>query len=325
MIAIFVYNLNKFWFRHVWPAIRVPPSGDREEEMRLDVDRWTYLHPQLMTLRELQYHLGNLIRISEGHLKRQLQLRRENPTRFCSQLCFIFFCTAYLGQTISGLTLVFSILVIIMSAPGIYAHLLPEEYKEWLRQHYRSLIATDEPQNVRAEESGLANEEIASQKPDMAHGSKETIAASMVNTMKSIESLFGNLKKKAHITSATSTTTTEATTETTTKTTSASTSTHEAETDIQPQQHQPSASVLSNLREDGAKVLYNLIDVTLMAAAGSNRSRSGSQEGKSEEEEEESTELEDSRRTSSEEPSATESVSLLDNEDEQQEEGFVML
>lgn len=135
MIALFIYNANKFWFRHVWPAIRVPPGSEREEEMRLDVDRWTYLHPQLMTLAEFGQHIRNLRKISEQHVQKLLKLRQERPVTFCSLVCSTLSCTAYIGNRISGMSLIFLSTTAFVSAPGIYLHLLPENTKYWIRQN----------------------------------------------------------------------------------------------------------------------------------------------------------------------------------------------
>lgn len=301
---MFIYNLNKFWFRHVWPSIRVPPEDGREEEMRMDVDRWTYLHPQLMTLTELKYQIRNLIRLGKGYSQLLLRSRNQNPTYFCSKLCFIFTCTAYLGRTVSGLTLVFFALVIIMTAPGIYLHLLPQQYKLWLQHQYQSLIASNESLNDNEPLNGQVedeHEDAALQKSTMAHIYKDKVAASMAITVKS---LLGNLKKKTH-----------------------TTSNPESLASLQPernQQQQPSSTILSNLREDGAKVLYNLIDVTLMGNKDRHQVISNDSGGSQEDEEEKETATANKRSNSSE-SSAADSISLIENEDDQQDDGFVML
>lgn len=139
MIAIFVYNLTKVWFRHVWPEIRVPPEEGREEESRLDVDRWTYLHPQLMTLTELRLVISNLMNTSELYLQNLLAIRRERPVAFCSVICFSLSCTAFIGNRICGSTLIFSIATALVTAPGIYLYLLPRSAKDYLKRRISSL------------------------------------------------------------------------------------------------------------------------------------------------------------------------------------------
>lgn len=103
--------------------------------MRLDVDRFTYLHPQLMTLAELGHYIRNLMQISEFYLKRLLKYRRERPVYFCSFICSILSVTAYIGNKISGFNLLFFSATAIVSAPGIYLHLLPEPVKIWMKQN----------------------------------------------------------------------------------------------------------------------------------------------------------------------------------------------
>lgn len=136
MIAIFVYQLTRVWFRHIWPEIRVPPTAGREEESRLDVDRWTYLHPDLMTLAELRQATSNLIKTSEFYLNKLLAMRREKPVTFCLVICSSLSCTAYIGNRISGSTITLFILTVLVSAPAFYLHLLPKSAKDYLRKKF---------------------------------------------------------------------------------------------------------------------------------------------------------------------------------------------
>lgn len=135
MIGIFFYNLTKVWFKHVWPEIRVPPANTNEEEAeKSDVNRWTYLHPQLLTLNELKTFIRNLIKLSEYHILRNLsELRREKPTAFCILICSTLTCTAYIGNCIDGFKLIFSMVIALSTLPGIYLYLLPESLKAYLQ------------------------------------------------------------------------------------------------------------------------------------------------------------------------------------------------
>lgn len=131
MIGIFLYNLTKVWFKHVWPEIRVPPANINEEEAeKSDVGRWTYLHPQIMTLNEFKTFIRNLIKLSEYYIKGNLlELRREKPTSFCILICSTLSCTAYIGNCIDGSKLIFSMVIALSTLPGIYLYLLPESLK----------------------------------------------------------------------------------------------------------------------------------------------------------------------------------------------------
>lgn len=130
MIALFTYNLTKVWFKHVWPEIRVPPED--EDVQRADVNRWTYLHPDVMTLKEFGQVTRNLRLLLEFYLKKMIILRHKRPVAFCSIICSTLSCTAYLGHRVDGLTLVFSSMILLVLAPGIYMHLLPNEVKKYL-------------------------------------------------------------------------------------------------------------------------------------------------------------------------------------------------
>jgi len=102
--------------------------------MILDVDRFTYLHPQLMTLAELNQQMSEIIEFCEDHLAKLLELRRRKPTAFCSLICSILSCTAYIGNRISGVSLIFCFLAIVFTGPGVYHHFFSESTKSRLRQ-----------------------------------------------------------------------------------------------------------------------------------------------------------------------------------------------
>lgn len=136
LIAIFVYNLTKVWFKHVWPEIRVAPSPEAEQESIMDVDRFALLHPHLMTLSELGRLISNLMKIGELYVGKLLQLRREKPGSFCLLICSILSCTAYVGSIISGLNLTLFIVAALVSGPGIYLYLLPAQVKQYLSKTF---------------------------------------------------------------------------------------------------------------------------------------------------------------------------------------------
>jgi len=158
MIAIFCYNLTKVWFKHIWPEIRVPPSREQEEEARIDVDRWTLLHPQLMTLKELQQLLRNLTTTTtQLCLPKLLQMRRQQPGAFCLGVCSFFTCTAYLGSRVSDLGLLCCAIATLVLAPGIYLYLLPNVAQDYLRRHYQSLLDGQPKEESQANCSPLSS------------------------------------------------------------------------------------------------------------------------------------------------------------------------
>lgn len=186
----------------MWPEIRVPPGRDREDELRLDVDRWTYLHPQLMTLAELNQNVGNLTRLGEKYLSDLLEMRQRKPLVFCSMICSVFMCTAFIGNTLSGMCLIFIALIILMTAPGIYVHLLPDNFKQWLRHSVGQKLFGD----IQSESSDELPQDVTDQGERIPLEStsgvtsrlpKEFITSSLSSTTKSIEQLFETLKQRS--------------------------------------------------------------------------------------------------------------------------------
>lgn len=178
MIAIFVYNLTKVWFRHIWPEIRVPPEEGRDEESRLDIDRWTYLHPQLMTLTELKQVIGNLMKTSELYLQNLLAIRRDRPVAFCSAICFTLSCTAFIGNRICGSTLIFCITTALVTAPGIYLYLLPKSFKDYIKQRISSANFLAAPSELQPES------ESSSSPPTTASSSSSSSQSSLSDQLR---------------------------------------------------------------------------------------------------------------------------------------------
>lgn len=172
MFIIFVHNLTKVWFKHVWPEIRVPPEADREEGSRLDIDRWTYLHSQIMTLEEFKNSIKNLMKISESYIEKMLLLRRERPVIFCIKICSILSFTAYIGNRISDLTLITSFIALLFTVPGIYIHLLPNKAKEYLKNKLTPLTKANlsfEEQTYPESQNALPTSELAATRSLFEH------------------------------------------------------------------------------------------------------------------------------------------------------------
>lgn len=165
MIASFFYNLTRLWFRHIWPEIRVPPEEDKEEEARLDVNRWTYLHPDLMSLNEFAGITSNLIKASENYTSQLILLRREKPIKFCLIICSILSCTAFIGNRISDLNLIFLIVTALVLAPGIYLYLLPDSAKLYLK-NYININTNHNEGNVVLKEQLVDKNDIKEEEKD---------------------------------------------------------------------------------------------------------------------------------------------------------------
>lgn len=139
LITIFVHQSTRLWFRYIWPEIRVPPSREAEEAEKADIGRYTILHPQLMTLDELIDEFVNIGKICDYYIEKMLLLRQEKPFIFCSIICTFFYITATIGETISGFTLIFCLLLSITIGPGIYINVIPESLKIRLTQSLKLL------------------------------------------------------------------------------------------------------------------------------------------------------------------------------------------
>lgn len=152
----------------------------------MDVDRYSHLHPQIMTLSEFGRLVSNLMNFSELSIGKMLKLRREKPGCFCLLICSILLCTAYIGSTISGLNLILLIVTGLVSAPGIYLYLLPAPVVQYLRQTFIVEIyhkAIQESQESQHHQDGASN--INSSRPITAPAppTKTTHSSSLLDNL----------------------------------------------------------------------------------------------------------------------------------------------
>lgn len=110
----------------------MPPT--HEDESRLDIDRFTHLHPQLMTFNELVDWIKNLNNSSKIHLEKMASMRRERPTMFCVGVCLVLSCTAYLGSRVQDSDLLFYLVTILVLLPGFYLHIIPNSIRDKLKK-----------------------------------------------------------------------------------------------------------------------------------------------------------------------------------------------
>lgn len=99
------------------------------------------MHPNILTLAELKQLFSNLIKISELYLRKLLALRSKRPISFCLAVCSTLSCTAYIGNSFSGLDLLFWATYALFLAPGTYLYLLPQTARDYLKENFRNIIA----------------------------------------------------------------------------------------------------------------------------------------------------------------------------------------
>lgn len=151
--GLFIQQFTIVWFRHVWPEIRVPAqvasssNGEREEESSKEHG--------LMSLKELQVHLLNLINFSESLVRQLLELRQRRPIHLCLSLCFVFSCTVLIGSRISGFSLTFILFACTLLMPGIYSHLLTQSAKQMVSRFISNKYHQLAPTSAAAAETTL--------------------------------------------------------------------------------------------------------------------------------------------------------------------------
>jgi len=104
------------WTTKIWPEIRVAPGDD---------EGWTPLYPRLLSVPEL-CHYGAANWVSVRHRVKWLNhFRRNHHARFFFLMVIVLGCGALLGTYISGMMLIYILVMCCLLLPGVaYHHLI---------------------------------------------------------------------------------------------------------------------------------------------------------------------------------------------------------
>lgn len=124
-LAVF---LHQQWVHSIWPEIRVPkPEPD-------DTEDWTPVHPSVLSVPEIsQYVEGAWRRLRENYTW-LLHLRRVQPALFCAIVTTVLSVGAVVGHLVPGAVLVYILLMVAMTGPGVVIHILPDSFYERLNK-----------------------------------------------------------------------------------------------------------------------------------------------------------------------------------------------
>ncbi|XP_058904252.1 reticulophagy regulator 3 isoform X1 [Kogia breviceps] len=106
------------WKSKIWPEIKVPRPD------ALDNESWGFVHPRLLSVPELCYHVAEVWVSGTIFIRNLLLFKKQNPGKFCLLSCGILTFLAVLGRYIPGLLLSYLILVTVMMWPLAVYHRL---------------------------------------------------------------------------------------------------------------------------------------------------------------------------------------------------------
>ncbi|XP_064456137.1 reticulophagy regulator 3-like isoform X2 [Ornithodoros turicata] len=118
---IFMY---KTWVNSIWPEIRVPPAEGE------DTEQWTPVNPQVLSVPELNRYVTEWSESAKKWFSNIIALRKTHPGLFCTLACTMFTLTAVLGRMVSGVLIVYTLLMTVTLGPGIALYVVPETWYE---------------------------------------------------------------------------------------------------------------------------------------------------------------------------------------------------
>ncbi|XP_068222722.1 reticulophagy regulator 3 isoform X2 [Palaemon carinicauda] len=135
--ALLVF-LHQQWVHSIWPEIRVPrPEPDDSEE-------WTPVHPSVLSVPEISQYVEGVLEMPQGQLQLAfLHLRRVQPALFCAILSTVLSVFAVMGHLVPGVVLLYVLLMLFMTGPGIVLHVLPDTFFEKIARIRAALRGED--------------------------------------------------------------------------------------------------------------------------------------------------------------------------------------
>ncbi|XP_066960244.1 reticulophagy regulator 3 isoform X1 [Macrobrachium rosenbergii] len=141
--ALLVF-LHQQWVHSIWPEIRVPrPEPDDSEE-------WTPVHPResrpqpdtaaaegvvegrecthVLSVPEISQYVEGFWRCVRDNYNWLLHLRRVQPALFCAIVSTVLSVFAVMGHLVPGVVLLYVLLMLFMTGPGIVLHVLPDSF-----------------------------------------------------------------------------------------------------------------------------------------------------------------------------------------------------
>ncbi|XP_075537999.1 reticulophagy regulator 3 isoform X5 [Dermacentor variabilis] len=123
LIAAVVF-MYKTWVNSIWPEIRVPPPEGEDNE------QWTPVHPQVFSVPELSRYITDWSESVRKWVANVILLRKTNPGLFCILASSTFAITAVLGRMVSGVLILYSLLMAVTLGPGIALYVIPATWYE---------------------------------------------------------------------------------------------------------------------------------------------------------------------------------------------------
>ncbi|CAN7997104.1 unnamed protein product [Ixodes hexagonus] len=146
--VVFMYRT---WVDSIWPEIRVPPPEGEE-----DTEQWTPIHPQVLSVPELNRYFTDWTEGVKRWARNVVALRKTHPGLFCILSTSTFAMTAVLGRMVSGVLILYSLLMAATLGPGIALYVIPETWYEQIETLVR-VTSGKSPNKIGSGDGGDSN------------------------------------------------------------------------------------------------------------------------------------------------------------------------
>lgn len=124
--------IHDAWVHHIWPEIRVKESAPAEETVEIRPEG-------VLSLPELSRYTREIQVFITKQYQRIKYIRTTQPAFFCMCSTGVWLFIAGIGTFLSGMALAYTFVMMLLTLPGVYIHLVSEEQKQRLKQILNSL------------------------------------------------------------------------------------------------------------------------------------------------------------------------------------------
>lgn len=200
LLSLYIYIT---WVYTVWPAVRVPPGPDDDDE------KWTPVHPDVMSAPEMQTCITQIRCKTSQIYSGLVMLRQDQPGKFCIIMSLVFLITGGLGVTFSTPVILHSLIMAVLVLPALIVRVNKHEtlgpWMVWMTSLLASMTDMLVYTGLHVEDGGLkpSNSYLDQLQPEMSPETESVLARPLswrpeVKEKEADYSLAGNISIPSH-------------------------------------------------------------------------------------------------------------------------------
>ncbi|XP_014274822.1 reticulophagy regulator 3 isoform X2 [Halyomorpha halys] len=167
-----IFLIHDAWVHHIWPEIRIedPTPTDPEETVEIRPEG-------VLSLPELSRYTREIQVFITYQYQRMKYIRTTQPALFCLCSTVFWLLIAGIGTFLSVMALAYTFVMMLLTLPGVYIHLVSEEQKQVLKQILNSVYFVLIPPDLSTPSSDSSVGDLI---PEHDESSNDTVDSFMI-------------------------------------------------------------------------------------------------------------------------------------------------